>query len=65
MKPFTTLPVAIIISIGALVAGSACFATTAGTPAQWIGALASGLATGLSGVYVGTVARRRNRNTRH
>jgi hypothetical protein len=59
MKLFTTLPVAILVSIGALVAGSACFAATVGSPAQWIGALTSGLATGLSGMYVGTVARRR------
>jgi ABC-type uncharacterized transport system permease subunit len=62
VKVFTTLPFAIIVSIGAIIAGSACFAATAGTPSQWIGALVSALATALSGMYVGTVARRRRRD---
>lgn len=64
MKVVTSLPVAIVVSIGALVAGSVCVAATAGTSAQWIGVLVSSLATGSSGMYVGTVARRRHRNAR-
>jgi hypothetical protein len=64
VKVCTALPFAIVVSIGAIVAGSACFAATAGTSAQWVGVLASSLATGSSGMYVGTVARRRRRNVR-
>ncbi len=60
MKVFTSVTFAVIVSIGLLVAGSACFAATVGTSAQWCGSLASGVAVGLSGLYVGTMARRRN-----
>jgi hypothetical protein len=67
MKVLTSMRFAIIASISALVGGSACFAATAGTPARWIGVLASSVPTGLSGMYVGTVARLRirNRSDRH
>jgi pheromone shutdown protein TraB len=64
MKAFTTLAFAILVSVGAIVAGSACFAATVGTSAQWIGVLISSLATGLSGMYIGTVARHRSRKPR-
>ncbi|PYY37830.1 hypothetical protein DEJ16_05710 [Curtobacterium sp. MCJR17_055] len=64
MSSSTTRTFAIVVSIGAIVAGSACFAATVGTPAQWIGVLISSLATGLSGMYVGTVARHRSRKPR-
>ncbi|PZE87082.1 hypothetical protein [Curtobacterium sp. MCBD17_032] len=64
MKVFTTLTLAIVVSVGAIVAGSACFAATVGTSAQWIGVLVSSLTTGLSGMYVGTVARHRYRKPR-
>jgi hypothetical protein len=56
---------AVVVSVGVLVAGSAYFAATLGTPAQWSGPLASGLSAGLSGVYVGTTARWRRRRRTH
>jgi hypothetical protein len=58
----TSMRFAIIVSVGALVGGSACFAATTGTPAHWIGVLTSSVDTGLSGMYVGTAARLRIRN---
>jgi hypothetical protein len=62
VRVLTSARFAIVVSIGALVGGSACFAATTGTPAHWIGVLASSVATGLSGMYVGTAARLRIRN---
>jgi len=62
VRVLTSVRFAIIVSIGALVGGSACFAATSGTPSHWIGVLASSVATGASGIYVGTVARLRIRN---
>lgn len=60
----TNLPFAILVAMALLAAGSACFAATVDTPAQWVGALATGLASGLGGVYVGTVARFRRQHDR-
>lgn len=65
MKVLTSVTFATVVAIALLVAGSACFAATVGTPAQWSGALASGVAVGLSGLYVGTMARRRHRKRMH
>lgn len=62
VRVLTSVPFAIIVSIGALVGGSACFAATMDTPSHWIGVLASSVATGASGIYVGTVTRLRIRN---
>lgn len=58
----TSVTFATVVAVGMLVAASAYFAATMGTPRQWSGALASGVAVGLSGIYVGTMARRRHRD---
>jgi hypothetical protein len=63
-KVVTSVTFAVAVSVGLLVAGSAYFTATLGTPAQWSGPLASGLSAGLGGVYVGTTARRRLRRRR-
>jgi hypothetical protein len=65
MKVLTNIVFAAAVSVGMLVAGSAYFAATLGTSAQWSGPLASGVSAGLSGMYVGSAARRRHRNRMH
>lgn len=44
-----------------LLAASACFAATLGTPHQWLGSIANAVAVGVGGTYLGTTIRRRRR----
>jgi ABC-type enterobactin transport system permease subunit len=47
-----------------LLAASACFAATLGTPHQWLGSVANAVAVGVGGTYLGTTIRRRRRRRR-
>ncbi|MCM3503939.1 hypothetical protein M3666_02255 [Curtobacterium sp. ODYSSEY 48 V2] len=61
LKILTNVWFAVAVAVGLLVAGSAYFASTVDTPGQWTGALVNAVAVGASGMYVGTMIRRRRR----
>lgn len=54
---------AVAVAVGLLVAGSAYFASTVDTPVQWAGVLVNAVVSMAGGMYVGTMIRRRRRNT--
>ncbi|WIB77452.1 hypothetical protein DEJ28_17690 [Curtobacterium sp. MCPF17_002] len=61
-KLLTNPLIAVVVSVGALVAGATVAAETAGSPDQWAGALVLGLVAGAGGCWVGTTIRVRRRN---
>lgn len=56
-----SVPFAVGVAVVLIATASAISAATEGTPHRLAGAIATGLAVGLSGMYVGTVVRVRRK----